>query len=161
MWLRTDKRGVNSSRQGRWGLQEVTVNVQAFEELKRVLRTVPESEFSIGDWDRCACGHATRDSWFRQRGFTECRDFFQAAAFFQVPRWKAEELFSAPYRTIVTPSALIQQIDSMLPAEAVHPSDAPAQTARRQSVIDDLLVKANKAAQKASRVATALIAVFF
>src|SRR6187200_2359993 len=40
------------------------------------------------------------------------------AAFFQVPRWKAEELFSAPYRTIVTPSALIQQIDSMLLAEA-------------------------------------------
>jgi hypothetical protein len=150
MWLRTDKRGVSSLRHTRW-VQEVTVNVQAFEELKRVLRTVPESEFSIADWDRCACGHATRDSWFRQQGFTDCRDFFRAAAFFQVPRWKAEELFSAPYRTIVTPSALIQQIDSMLPAEAVHPSAAPAQTARRQSVIDDLLVKANKAARRGCR----------
>jgi hypothetical protein len=143
------------------GLQEVTVNVQAFEELKRVLRTIPESEFSISDWDRCACGHATRDSWFRQQGFTDCRDFFQAAAFFQVPRWKAKELFSAPYRTIVTPRALIQQIDSMLPAEAVQPSATSAQTSRRQAIIDHLLAKANKAAQEARRVATALIAVFF
>jgi hypothetical protein len=140
---------------------EVTVNVQAFRELKRVLRTIPESEFSIGDWDSCACGHATRDAWFRQQGFTHCLDFYQAAAFFQVPRWKAEELFSAPYRTIVTPSTLIQQIDSMLPAEAVQQRDALAQTARRQSVIDDLLAKATQAAQKASRVATALVAVFF
>jgi len=137
------------------------VNVQAFRELKRVLQTIPESEFNIGDWDWCACGHATRDLWFRRQGFTHCHDFYRAAAFFQVPRWKAEELFSAPYRTIVTPSALIQQIDSMLPAEVVQPRDAPAQTARRQSVIDDLLAKATKAAQKASSVATALIAVFF
>jgi hypothetical protein len=123
------------------------------------LRTIPESEFSIGDWDWCACGHATRDAWFRQQGFTHC--FYQAAAFFQVPRWKAEELFAAPNRTIVTLSTLIQQIDSMLPAEAVQKCDAPAQTARRQSVIDDLLTKATKAAQMASRVTTALVAVFF
>src|SRR5215207_11739559 len=91
------------------GPKEVTVNVQAFRELKRVLQTIPESEFNIGDWDWCACGHATRDLWFRRQGFTHCHDFYHAALFFQVPRWKAEELFSAPYRTIVTPSALIQQ----------------------------------------------------
>ena len=137
------------------------MNVQAFNELKRVLRTVPESEFIISHWDSCACGHATRDSWFRQRGFTECCDFYQAAAFFQIPRWKAAELFSAPYQSIVTPTALIQQIDSLLPAEAVQPSKAPKQAARRQSIIDDLLARANKAAQEARRVATALMAVFF
>ena len=86
------------------------MNVQAFEELKRVLDTVPESEFSLNDWDRCACGHATRDPWFRRQGFTTCRDFYQAAAFFEIPRWKAEDLFSAPYRLVVTPSAAIKQI---------------------------------------------------
>src|SRR5829696_3792753 len=67
---------------------EVPVNVRAFEELKRVLQAVPESEFSLWDWDRCACGHATCDSWFQQQGFTTCSDFAKAAAFFAIPRTK-------------------------------------------------------------------------
>ena len=137
------------------------MNVQAFEELKRVLDTVPESEFSLSDWDRCACGHATRDPWFRRQGFTTCRDFYQAAAFFEIPRWKAEDLFSAPYRLVVTPSAVIKQIDAMLAAEHGYDMNALAAAGRRQAIIDELLAKANKAAQKARRVATALVAVFF
>ena len=137
------------------------MNVQAFEELKRVLDTLPESEFSLSDWDRCACGHATRDSWFRRQGFTTCRDFYQAAAFFEIPRWKAEDLFSAPYRLVVTPGAVIEQIDAMLAAEPGYDMNALAAAGRRQAIIDELLAKANKAAQKARRVATALVAVFF
>jgi hypothetical protein len=38
---------------------------------------------------------------------------------------------------------------------------AAAQNARRQSIINELLASANKAAVKARRVVTALVAVFF
>ena len=137
------------------------MNVQAFQELKRVLRSVPDDKFSLRDWDRCACGHATRDSWFRQQGFTKCRDFDQAAAFFQIPRWKAEYLFSAPHRRVVTPAEFIREIDAMLSAETAREVIPVAVHARRQAIIDDLLAKANKAAQTARRVATALVTVLF
>jgi hypothetical protein len=136
---------------------EVTVNVQAFEELKRVLRTIPESEFRIWDWDWCACGHATRDSWFQQQGFTTCCDFAKAAAFFEIPRYQAEELFSAPFRAAITPAMVIKNIDRLIAGE---PQKAEA-VSRRQAVIDDLLARANRAAREARRVATTLVAIFF
>ncbi|MCC2653839.1 MAG: hypothetical protein K0Q60_4005 [Microvirga sp.] len=133
------------------------MNVQAFEELKRVLRTIPESGFSLSDWDRCACGHATRDSWFQQQGFTKCSDFAKAAAFFEIPRYQAEELFSAPLRAAITPVMVIKDIDRLLAGE---PDETP-KASRRQAVIDDLLARANRAAREARRVATALVAALF
>ena len=135
------------------------MNVQAVEELKRVLRSVDESEFNLNDWDRCACAHATRDAWFRQHGFTSCRDFYEAAAFFAIPRWKAEELFSAQYRRVVTPAAVIEQIDAMLSAGQPAPQLQAAHRAR-QVIIDDLLAKANRAARKTRRIAATVIAMF-
>jgi len=139
---------------------EVPVNVRAFEELKRVLQAVPESEFSLWDWDRCACGHATCDSWFQQQGFTTCSDFAKAAAFFAIPRYQAEELFSAPYRAAVTPAMVIRDIDRLLATEVQNTRSYAEQHARRQAILDGLLVKANEAAHKARRIATALVAAF-
>ena len=47
------------------------------------------------------------------------------------------------------------------PADAVSPARLRlARNARRQAIIDGLLAKANKAAQKARRGLTALIAIF-
>jgi hypothetical protein len=54
------------------GHLEVTVNVEALKQLTRVLSSVPSSEFGINDWKTCACGHATRDPWFQEQGFTHC-----------------------------------------------------------------------------------------
>jgi hypothetical protein len=138
------------------------VNVQAFQELKRVLQTVPEAEFSLLDWNRCACGHATRDSWFREQGFTTCCDFVKAAAFFEIPRYQAEELFSAPYRAAVTPAMVVRDIDRLLPGTLRKTVVVETERhARRQDVINELLARANRAAQKAKRVTIALVSVFF
>jgi hypothetical protein len=153
--LRIDPPGVSFSN----CCEEVIVNVQAFQELKRVLRAVPKSDFNIGDWSRCACGHATRDSWFRERGFTRCQNFYQAAAFLRIPLWKAEDLFSAQYRRVVTPADFIERIDAMLADETEI--DARAARERREAIIDDLLAKATNAARKAMTVGAALVAVLF
>jgi hypothetical protein len=67
-----------------------TVNVQGFEELKRVLSSVPEGQLDMTNWNSCACGHATRDQWFRSQGLTTCTDFPTAAAFFDITRGQAE-----------------------------------------------------------------------
>src|SRR4051812_26900493 len=72
--------------EGHRELQEVTVNVEGFQQLKRVISSVPVSEFDMSNWNSCACGHATRDPWFREQGFTHCNDFRQAAAFFRISR---------------------------------------------------------------------------
>jgi hypothetical protein len=138
---------------------EVTVNVQAFEELKRVLSSVPQGRFNVAHWDHCACGHATRDEWFQGRGFTRCNSFDDAAAFFGIPRSEAIGLFSGG--SAATPGEVIRKIDNLLANGTNEQDQAAAQNARRQAIIDELLATANKAAAKARRVATALIAVFF
>jgi hypothetical protein len=138
---------------------EVTVNVQAFEELKRVLSSVPQSRFSVAHWDQCACGHATRDAWFQSRGFTRCTSFDDAVAFFGIPRCEAIRLFSGG--SGMTPDQVIRKIDHLLATRMNEQDQAAAQNARRQFIINELLASANKAAVKARRVATALVAVFF
>ena|SRR5688572_7753291 len=45
-------------------LRRVIVNTAAFENLKRVLRTVPQGELRMECWDSCAIGYATQDPWF-------------------------------------------------------------------------------------------------
>ena len=135
------------------------MNVQAFEELKRVLSNVPQARFNVAHWDACACGHATRDAWFQNRGFTRCTSFDDAVAFFGIPRPEAIGLFSGG--SGMTPDQVIRKIDHLLATRMNEQDQAAAQNARRQAIIDELLATANKAAAKARRVATALIAVFF
>jgi hypothetical protein len=140
---------------------EATVNVQGFEELKRVLSKVPEGQLDMTNWNSCACGHATRDEWFRAQGLTTCTDFPTAAAFFDITRSQAEDLFSGRNGRYVTTTEVIQNIDRLLARPENREDSEVTRTARRQAVIDGLLVKANKAAQKARRGVTALMAVFF
>jgi hypothetical protein len=143
-------------------LQEVTVHVEGFQQLKRVISSVPVSEFDMRNWSSCACGHATRDAWFREQGFTRCNDFRQAAAFFRISRSEATDLFAGKRETDDSPMAVMARIDEFLKRERceleIETSDAYAQ---RQAIIDRLLATANTAAQKARKVATALVAAFF
>ena len=137
------------------------MNVQGFEELKRVLSSVPEGQLDMTNWNSCACGHAARDEWFRSQGFTTCTDFRRAAAFFQITRGQAEALFSGRSGRYVTTTDVIENIDELLARPRTHEDSEARRKARRQAVIDGLLVTANKAAHKARRGVTALIAIFF
>jgi hypothetical protein len=135
------------------------MNIEAFEQLKRVLADVPAREFDLTNWHNCACGHATQDQWFVARGFNSCNDFGRAAAFFQISRREAGELFSDHSQRAVTPAAMIKRIDDFLagPPSTVEPTAHE----RRQVIIDGLLIKANKAAQTAKRVAMMLVSALF
>jgi hypothetical protein len=135
------------------------MNIDAFEQLKRVLMGVPAHEFDLMNWHNCACGHATQDPWFVARGFSSCNDFGRAAAFFDISRDDASELFSARTQQAVTPAQMIERIDDFL----AQPPLADELTARerRQAVIDSLLIKANRAAQATRRIATTLILALF
>ena len=135
------------------------MNVQALEELKRVLSSVPQGHFNMAHWEHCACGQATRDAWFQSRGFTRCASFDDAVAFFGIQRSEAIGLFSGG--SGLTPPQVIHKIDNLLANRTNEQDQAAAQNARRQAIIDELLAKANKAGAKARRVAIALIAVFF
>jgi hypothetical protein len=136
------------------------VNEQAFEELKRVLATVPEGQFDMTTWHDCACGHATQDDWFVSRGFSSCNDFGRAAAFFQISRREATELFSGLSAHHVTPAEMIEKIERLITEPRAEDDECSAHE-RRQAVIEGLLLKANKATQSAKRVVTGLVAVFF
>jgi hypothetical protein len=136
---------------------EVTVNVQALHELKRVLASVPVSEFNIANWHHCACGHARRDTWFQSQSFTTCYSFIDAAAFFGISRRQAIGLFSGN-GLIVSPNAVIRRIDALL--ETHEAAEQATRHARRQAVINDLLKKANRAAVRARDLATAMVSVF-
>src|SRR5215204_2932429 len=85
------------------------MNVEAFEQLKRVLADVPARDFDLTNWHNCACGHATQDAWFVARGFSSCNDFGRAAAFFQISRREASQLFSDHAQQPVTPAEMIQR----------------------------------------------------
>ena len=136
------------------------MNVQGFEELKRVLAKVPQREFNISNWNHCACGHATRDEWFQRQGFTTCNSFSDAAAFFGITYTEATRLFAGQTGYLVRPRDVIEHIDAFLLRPTVEAEATEAdQHARRQAIVDDLLAKAKRAAQKVRRVATALVAV--
>jgi hypothetical protein len=135
------------------------MNVEAFEQLKRVLADVPARDFDLTNWHNCACGHATQDAWFVARGFSSCNDFGRAAAFFQIKRGEAAQLFSDQAQEALTPARMIERIDDFLaqPPPAVEPTAHE----RRQAIIDGLLIKASKAAQAARRVAMTLVSALF
>ena len=135
------------------------MNVQGFEELKRVLSKVPQREFNISNWKHCACGHATHDQWFQRQGFTSCHNFREAAAFFDVSYTEAKALFSGQPGCLVTPKDVIEHINAFL---ARPPESTEAvQHSRRRAIIDGLLAKANEVAHKARRVATAVVGALF
>ena len=137
------------------------MNVQGFKELKRVLSKVPQREFNISNWKYCACGHATHDQWFQRQGFTSCHNFYEAAAFFGVSYTEAKALFSGQPGCLVTPKDVIGHIDAFLARPLESRLLEGNQHSRRQVIIDSLLAKANKAAHKARRVATALVGALF
>src|SRR5215211_1257842 len=128
-------------------------------------RTLPKtsttSQLDMTNWNSCACGHATRDEWFRSQGLTTCADFPTAAAFFEITRGQAEALFSGRNGRCVTTTQVIENIDQLLARPRSQDDSEVARNARRQAVINGLLAKANKAAQKARRGVTTLIAIFF
>jgi hypothetical protein len=68
------------------------MNLEAFHNLKRVLRTVPQGELRMENWNLCAIGHASRDPWFQQRRLE--RSFKSAAGVFGVRYSEALGLFS-------------------------------------------------------------------
>jgi hypothetical protein len=140
---------------------EATVNVQGFEELKRVLSKVPQRDFNISNWKHCACGHATHDEWFQRQGFTSCHNFGDAAAFFRISYTEARALFSGQTGCLVTPIDVIEHIDAFVARSPESGVTQNNQHSRRQVIIDSLLARANKAAQKARRVATALVGALF
>jgi hypothetical protein len=55
---------------------------------------------------------------------------------------------------------VIRDIDRLLATEVQNTRSYAEQHARRQAILDGLLVKANEAAHKARRIATALVAAF-
>jgi hypothetical protein len=135
------------------------MNVEAFQQLKRVLADVPAQQFNMTNWHDCACGHATQDAWFVARGFSSCNDFGRAAALFQISRRDAAVLFSAFSRETVTPAQMMKRIDDFL-AQPPGPEE-PTGHERRQAIIDGLLIKANKATLAARRVAMMLVSALF
>src|SRR4051812_4115167 len=111
---------------------EGTVNVQGFEELKRVLSSVPEGQLDMTSWNSCACGHATRDEWFRSQGLTTCTDFPTAAAFFEITRGQAEALFSGRNGRCVTTTQVIENIDQLLARPRSQDDSEVARNATRR-----------------------------
>ena len=122
---------------------------------------MPEGQFDMTNWNSCACGHATRDEWFRSQGLTSCNDFKRAAAFFAITREQAEALSSGRNGRSSTATEVIARIDQLLASSMENQDSESSRIARRQAIIDGLLAKANTVTRKARRGITALIAIFF
>lgn len=45
------------------------INLEAFEQMKRVVEATPENLLNFGTWEDCALGHAAQDPWFENQGF--------------------------------------------------------------------------------------------
>jgi len=129
------------------------VNLAAFENLKRVLRTVPDRELDMQDWTRCAIAHAAKDRWFRARRL-RC-SFGNAARVFGIGYSQALGLFSP--RAGRTPSEVIATLENFI---AASDDNEAARHARRQAIIDRMLASASKAEQATRKVVLAVLAVF-
>ena len=134
-------------------LRRVIVNTAAFENLKRVLRTVPEGELRMECWESCAIGYATQDAWFRQRGL-QC-SFKSASRVFGVHITEALSLFSL--RAGTTPDEVIASINRFIGVTQLNPPEAHL---RRQAIIDGMLrsaLKAERAARQGVKAVLAMI----
>src|SRR3954463_3735752 len=139
---------------------EAALNTEALQQLERVIAQVPDHRYRIGDWKKCACGHATRDQWFRTRGFVSCSSMARAMEFFGLTAEQAHDLFAVPSRVKATPRFTIALIDQLLDEGKVTCHPQPDPVARRQAVIDGLLVRASSAAKKARETTSVLLGVF-
>ena len=129
------------------------MNVEAFDNLKRVLRSVPPNELNMQNWNRCAIGHASEDGWFQERRLNT--SFASVRRVFGVGKAEAVFLFSA--RAGNTPDEVIATIDWFLGAAAQGEAERHA---RRQAIIDKMLVAASQAERAARSAARTLIAMF-
>ena len=127
------------------------MNTAAFENLKRVLRTVPAGELRMDRWDSCAIGYATHDAWFQQCGLQG--SFKSASRVFGVHYTQALSLFSL--RAGTTPDEVIASVDRFIGLTQLSPSEAHL---RRQAIIDGMLRSALKVEQAARRGVKAVLA---
>ena len=68
------------------------MNIEAFENLERVLRTVPPNELDMKNWNSCAIWHACDDGWFRERRLET--SFASAQRLFGIDKAEAIHLFT-------------------------------------------------------------------
>ena len=126
------------------------MNLEASENLKRVLATIPASELSMSDWGRCAIGHACRDAWFHKRGLRP--DFESAASLFEINQSDAHALFSP--RAGRTPEEVMAFVNEFI-GRSRQFLDERNRHARRQAIIHEMLAlaihgDANRRAEPAS-----------
>ena len=129
------------------------MNVEAFENLKRILGTVPADQFEMSNWKSCAIGHACHDAWFMKRGL--CTSFASAQRVFGLS--KPEALYSFSLRAGRTPDEVLATINRFVGSTAVDESERHA---HRQAIIDGMLAAASRVDQTARKVARALVAAF-
>ena len=80
---------------------------------------------------------------------------------FGISYMEAKALFSGQPGCLVTPKDVIEHIDAFLARPLESRVTKVNQHSRRQAIIDSLLAKANQAAHKARRVATAVVGALF
>jgi hypothetical protein len=129
------------------------MNLEAFDNLKRVLRSVPEQDLRMENWNSCAVGHASRDAWFQQRMLE--RNFKSAARVFGIRYSEALFLFSL--RAGRSPADILATLDQFL--GHTQATEAELQ-ARRQAVIDQMLQAALNVERAARSTARALLGAF-
>ena len=127
------------------------MNIEAFENLKRVLRTVPPNELDMHNWSRCAIGHASRDAWFQERRLDTT--FASARRVFGIGKAEAHMLFSS--RAGNTPDEVIATLGWFVGAGAQAEAERHA---RRQAIIDSMLAQARTAERAARSAARSLVA---
>ena len=121
------------------------MNLEAFENLSRVLRTVSQDELRMGDWNSCAIGHATRDAWFQERGLRQ--SFSSCKRIFRIQINEAALLFTAASGE--TPDQVIAAIDEFV---RVARESENVRAIRRQRIIDEMLRTARNAEKMGRRV---------
>jgi hypothetical protein len=129
------------------------MNVEAFENLKRILHTLSADQLDMSNWSRCAIGHACHDAWFVERRL--CPSFESARRIFEVPKGAAVQLFSL--RAGSTPDEVIASLNTFMGITVAFEAERHA---RRQAVIDGMLTSAAKAERAARRMARAVVAAF-
>ena len=129
------------------------MNVEALENLKRVLGTVPADQFEMSNWNSCAIGHACHDAWFVKRRLD--RSFASAQRVFGLSKHEALYLFSL--RSGRTPDEVLATINRFVGSTAV---DEAERHSRRQAIIDIMLAAATRAEHAARKAAKAVVAAF-
>jgi hypothetical protein len=129
------------------------MNVEAFENLKRILHTLSADQLDMSNWNRCAIGHACHDAWFVERRL--CTSFESARRIFGVPKGAALQLFSL--RGGSTPDEVIASLDRFMRITAACEAE---RLARRQAIIDGMLTSVAKTERAARSMARAVVAAF-